>query len=199
MTTTYFSHWDWKHGDVSRRPIVRIRIIGVQIIENPLYRCYVREDIKGSIYTLGTVHYKNLFCVVQILATVLVVQWARWMLPSHWVVAGLQCSIWSLLGSAICLSSMDVSAVGNVRRDCKRPMVCRWSPPTKIILTGCCIKTHLAASEAWCSLSAGSIGFVMARPPSLTGSKSISFLRSPGVALQVSAGWVFFSVCFLGL
>ena len=37
MTATYFSRWYWKHGDVSRRLNVRIRIIGVRIIENPLY------------------------------------------------------------------------------------------------------------------------------------------------------------------
>ena len=37
VTATSFSHCCRKHGDVSKCPKVRIRIIGVRIIENPLY------------------------------------------------------------------------------------------------------------------------------------------------------------------
>ena len=43
VTATSFSRWRRKHGDVSRRPSVRIWIIGVRIIENPLYKEILRK------------------------------------------------------------------------------------------------------------------------------------------------------------
>ena len=57
VTATYFSHWDWKHGDVSRRPNVRIRIIGVQIIENPLY--FVSHFIANKLSTTAIMESKS--------------------------------------------------------------------------------------------------------------------------------------------
>ena len=61
VTATAFSRWYRKHGDVSRRPNVRIRIIGVRIIETPLY---LYLDLHIHIYICTSISSSQIFCTL---------------------------------------------------------------------------------------------------------------------------------------
>ena len=52
VIATSFSFCCRKHGDVSRHPSVQIRIIGVQIIENPLYCIaqFINNKLSGIVF-----------------------------------------------------------------------------------------------------------------------------------------------------